>query len=118
MLCRTPPRPLQRLPKEPLTTYDALLDLRRAFRPGKSGNVQLLTVFDLKNVAIYDRKYETVFGDAPFNGSTIKGKVPAALDDLNVQRISEKAVSLIRDVSQSGSKQHTVTKVTQQPLFS
>ncbi|XP_055337673.1 protein Skeletor, isoforms B/C-like isoform X2 [Paramacrobiotus metropolitanus] len=94
----TPPEPLPRLPKEPLTKYDALLDLRRAHRPGKTGNVHSLTVFDVKSVAIYDRTYGTVFGDAPLDGGVLRGKVPAAMDDLTVHRMSEKAASLLRDL--------------------
>ncbi|OQV16373.1 putative Protein Skeletor, isoforms B/C [Hypsibius exemplaris] len=94
----TPPLPLSRLPRENDTQYDALLNLRRAFRP-VTGSIQSLTVFELKSVAIYDRNYGTVYGDAPFNGTALKGIIPPALDDLTVQRISNKAATLIRDLN-------------------
>ena len=58
---RMPPQSLTRLPKENQTQYDALLNLRRAFRPPR-GKVESLTVFELKSVAIYDRNYGTVYG--------------------------------------------------------
>ncbi|GAU92706.1 hypothetical protein RvY_04754 [Ramazzottius varieornatus] len=117
-----PPAALRRLPPTDDRPYNVILDLRKAFR-ALTGNVQSVVVFDLKSIAIYDPVHGTVYGDAPFDGTSLQGKVPPALDDLTIQRISDKAAALVRELNYQIGVDNDIqagplTSVPRSPLLS